>query len=128
MEVIHCCKQRDRDGERMLTSYLKLLFSLTIVGSSETIKVCFSLGSGHSPGHSTAPALEVILHDFHIFQDFFDTFQRANSTLVAECQHGFNTQGTEGSCGLPLDVSRSSSSPSDPVCRVRFGVCKLLTF
>lgn len=42
--------------ERMLTSYLKLLFSWAIVGSSEIIPVCLSFGSGHSCGFSTARA------------------------------------------------------------------------
>lgn len=43
----------------MLTSYLKFLFFLAIMGSSGIIRVCLSFGSGHSLGFSPAPVLKV---------------------------------------------------------------------
>lgn len=43
---VRSCEQRDRDGEKMLTSYLKLLFSWATVGSSEIIQVWLSFGVG----------------------------------------------------------------------------------
>lgn len=58
----------------------------------------------------------VILHDLHTFKDFW-TLSKGQTPLLSlsVSMASSNTQGTEGSCELPLDVSEGSSSPRDAV-------------